>query len=158
MSFSVCDNILWVILLCFYLKKIRVFQPLNIVNCLIHLLQLMHYIGMRWTLLLRAATLPSINPSITRRDLPNPLITYELYDKFADAVTLIKDDEKRLIRVHDAIQQLPLPHYRFVAQFELFRRLNGNISCCKNQQFEFKNSGLFLILFLVIFYNKNIFV
>ncbi|XP_052286601.1 uncharacterized protein LOC127882166 isoform X2 [Dreissena polymorpha] len=43
------------------------------------------------------------------RELPNPLLTYQLYDKFANAV---KDDDNKLLRIHDVVQQLPPPHYR----------------------------------------------
>ncbi|KAK3583082.1 hypothetical protein CHS0354_004028 [Potamilus streckersoni] len=43
------------------------------------------------------------------RELPNPLLTYQLYDKFADAV---KDEDNKLLRIHDVVQQLPPPHYR----------------------------------------------
>ncbi|XP_048085348.1 rho GTPase-activating protein 32 [Alosa alosa] len=45
------------------------------------------------------------------RELPNPLLTYQLYDKFSEAVSAATDDE-RLIKIHDVIQQLPPPHYR----------------------------------------------
>ncbi|KAA0701905.1 Rho GTPase-activating protein 32 [Triplophysa tibetana] len=45
------------------------------------------------------------------RELPNPLLTYQLYEKFSDAVSAATD-EGRLIKVHDVIQQLPPPHYR----------------------------------------------
>ncbi|XP_048836374.1 rho GTPase-activating protein 32 isoform X3 [Brienomyrus brachyistius] len=45
------------------------------------------------------------------RELPNPLLTYQLYHKFSDAVTAATDEE-RLIKIHDVIQQLPPPHYR----------------------------------------------
>ncbi|XP_032057719.1 rho GTPase-activating protein 32 isoform X2 [Aythya fuligula] len=45
------------------------------------------------------------------RELPNPLLTYHLYDKFSDAVSAATDDE-RLVKIHDVIQQLPPPHYR----------------------------------------------
>uniref|UniRef100_A0A8C6XYN4 Rho GTPase activating protein 33 n=1 Tax=Naja naja TaxID=35670 RepID=A0A8C6XYN4_NAJNA len=45
------------------------------------------------------------------RELPNPLLTYQLYNKFADAVS-VSGNEERLVRVHDVIQQLPPPHYR----------------------------------------------
>ncbi|XP_072548263.1 rho GTPase-activating protein 32 isoform X2 [Salminus brasiliensis] len=45
------------------------------------------------------------------RELPNPLLTYQLYDKFSDAVSAATDDE-RLVKIHDVIQQLPPPHYR----------------------------------------------
>ncbi|KAM9469560.1 rho GTPase-activating protein 32 isoform 2-T3 [Clarias gariepinus] len=45
------------------------------------------------------------------RELPNPLLTYQLYDKFSEAVSGATDDE-RLVKIHDVIQQLPPPHYR----------------------------------------------
>uniref|UniRef100_A0AAY5ELJ3 Rho GTPase activating protein 33 n=1 Tax=Electrophorus electricus TaxID=8005 RepID=A0AAY5ELJ3_ELEEL len=45
------------------------------------------------------------------RELPNPLLTYQLYDKFAVSVHAMTEDE-RMIKVHDVIQQLPPPHYR----------------------------------------------
>ncbi|MBN3302539.1 RHG32 protein, partial [Amia calva] len=45
------------------------------------------------------------------RELPNPLLTYQLYEKFSDAVSAATDEE-RLIKIHDVIQQLPPPHYR----------------------------------------------
>ncbi|XP_030226136.1 rho GTPase-activating protein 33 isoform X3 [Gadus morhua] len=45
------------------------------------------------------------------RELPNPLLTYQLYDKFADCMGEMTDDE-RMVKVHDVIQQLPPPHYR----------------------------------------------
>ncbi|KAJ8316128.1 hypothetical protein KUTeg_006142 [Tegillarca granosa] len=43
------------------------------------------------------------------RELPNPLLTYQLYDKFAEAV---RDEDNKLWKVHDVVQQLPPPHYR----------------------------------------------
>ncbi|XP_035381974.1 rho GTPase-activating protein 33 isoform X2 [Electrophorus electricus] len=45
------------------------------------------------------------------RELPNPLLTYQLYDKFAECMGEMTEDE-RMIKVHDVIQQLPPPHYR----------------------------------------------
>ncbi|XP_030069238.1 rho GTPase-activating protein 33 [Microcaecilia unicolor] len=45
------------------------------------------------------------------RELPNPLLTYQLYDKFAEAMS-VQNEEDRLVCVHDVIQQLPPPHYR----------------------------------------------
>ncbi|XP_067398987.1 rho GTPase-activating protein 33 [Emydura macquarii macquarii] len=45
------------------------------------------------------------------RELPNPLLTYQLYHKFAEAMA-VPGEEERLVRVHDVIQQLPPPHYR----------------------------------------------
>lgn len=72
------------------------------------------------------------------RELPNPLLTYQLYGKFSvskgvakvggcwDAlgpasITTVHNlqeamsvpgEEERLVRIHDVIQQLPPPHYR----------------------------------------------
>ncbi|OCT66788.1 hypothetical protein XELAEV_18043038mg [Xenopus laevis] len=45
------------------------------------------------------------------RELPNPLLTYQLYDKFADAVA-IQLEEQRLIKIKEVMNELPLPHYR----------------------------------------------
>uniref|UniRef100_F7E3Y3 Rho GTPase activating protein 33 n=1 Tax=Ornithorhynchus anatinus TaxID=9258 RepID=F7E3Y3_ORNAN len=45
------------------------------------------------------------------RELPNPLLTYQLYGKFSEAMA-VPVEEERLVRVHDVIQQLPPPHYR----------------------------------------------
>uniref|UniRef100_A0A8C2VZ71 Rho GTPase-activating protein 33 n=1 Tax=Chinchilla lanigera TaxID=34839 RepID=A0A8C2VZ71_CHILA len=45
------------------------------------------------------------------RELPNPLLTYQLYGKFSEAMSVLGEEE-RLVRVHDVIQQLPPPHYR----------------------------------------------
>ncbi|CAH1796836.1 unnamed protein product [Owenia fusiformis] len=46
------------------------------------------------------------------RELPNPLLTYQLYDKFAAAV---QAGDNKLMKVHDVIHQLPPPHYRTCA-------------------------------------------
>jgi len=45
------------------------------------------------------------------RELPNPLLTYELYDKFMAAIRK-NDDTERTVAFHHAIQRLPPPHYR----------------------------------------------
>ncbi|KAM3875127.1 rho GTPase-activating protein 32-like [Diretmus argenteus] len=45
------------------------------------------------------------------RELPNPLLTYQLYDRFSEAVSTAVDEE-RLVKIHNVIQQLPPPHYR----------------------------------------------
>ncbi|XP_052523135.1 rho GTPase-activating protein 32-like [Tympanuchus pallidicinctus] len=45
------------------------------------------------------------------RELPTPLLTDQLYDKFSDAVGATTEEE-RLVRMRDVIQQLPAPHYR----------------------------------------------
>lgn len=44
------------------------------------------------------------------RELPNPLLTYQLYDKFVNAVQ--SEEEVRLLKLRDVVQQLPPPHYR----------------------------------------------
>ncbi|KAJ8272835.1 hypothetical protein GJAV_G00093980 [Gymnothorax javanicus] len=45
------------------------------------------------------------------RELPNPLLTYQLYDKFADAVA-VQLEEERLMKIKEVLKDLPLPHYR----------------------------------------------
>ncbi|XP_061462481.1 rho GTPase-activating protein 30 isoform X2 [Rhineura floridana] len=45
------------------------------------------------------------------RELPNPLLTYQLYDKFADAVA-IQLEEGRLEKIKEVLKELPAPHYR----------------------------------------------
>ncbi|XP_053134657.1 rho GTPase-activating protein 30 [Hemicordylus capensis] len=45
------------------------------------------------------------------RELPNPLLTYQLYDKFADAVA-IQMEEGRLVKIKEVLKELPSPHYR----------------------------------------------
>ncbi|XP_018571914.1 GTPase-activating protein CdGAPr isoform X2 [Anoplophora glabripennis] len=53
------------------------------------------------------------------RELPNPLCTYQLYQSFVNAVqgcnTAIKNsetDRERLLKMREAVQKLPPPHYR----------------------------------------------
>ncbi|NWH83448.1 RHG31 protein, partial [Aegithalos caudatus] len=45
------------------------------------------------------------------RELPNPLLTYELYKKFTEAVSRFPED-KQLARIQDVIRELPPSHYR----------------------------------------------
>ncbi|KAF7662327.1 hypothetical protein LDENG_00239470 [Lucifuga dentata] len=45
------------------------------------------------------------------RELPNPLLTYQLYDKFAEAVA-IQLEEERLVKIREVLKELPRPHYR----------------------------------------------
>uniref|UniRef100_F6UEQ1 Uncharacterized LOC100177781 n=1 Tax=Ciona intestinalis TaxID=7719 RepID=F6UEQ1_CIOIN len=63
------------------------------------------------------------------RDLPNPLLTYQLYNRFASAVTEY-DAEERLLKVHDVIQQLPPPHYRTLKH--LITHLRFMAQQCRN--------------------------
>ncbi|XP_013786309.1 uncharacterized protein LOC106470310 [Limulus polyphemus] len=44
------------------------------------------------------------------RELPNPLLTYQLYEQFVTAIQT--DDDFKLIQIRDVVQQLPPPHYR----------------------------------------------
>ncbi|XP_060678270.1 rho GTPase-activating protein 30-like, partial [Hemiscyllium ocellatum] len=45
------------------------------------------------------------------RELPNPLLTYQLYDKFADAVNT-QLEEDRLLKICSVLEDLPAGHYR----------------------------------------------
>eukprot|EP00076_Gallus_gallus_P033849 XP_024999387.1 rho GTPase-activating protein 30-like isoform X2 [Gallus gallus] len=45
------------------------------------------------------------------RELPNPLLTYRLYDRFADAVAT-QMEEVRLVKIKEVLKELPPPHYR----------------------------------------------
>lgn len=45
------------------------------------------------------------------RELPNPLLTYELYEKFTAAVSHCPE-EGQLARIQNVIQELPPSHYR----------------------------------------------
>ncbi|KAF3706469.1 Rho GTPase-activating protein 31 Cdc42 GTPase-activating protein [Channa argus] len=45
------------------------------------------------------------------RELPNPLLTYELYSKFTEAVS-VQGDHERLLYLQRLIKELPNPHFR----------------------------------------------
>ncbi|KAL7835054.1 hypothetical protein SRHO_G00293010 [Serrasalmus rhombeus] len=45
------------------------------------------------------------------RELPNPLLTYELYKKFTDAVS-VKEEHEQLQNIHSVIKELPDSHFR----------------------------------------------
>ncbi|XP_055469187.1 rho GTPase-activating protein 30 [Psammomys obesus] len=45
------------------------------------------------------------------RELPDPLLTYRLYDKFAEAVAVQLEPE-RLVKILDVLQELPVQNYR----------------------------------------------
>ncbi|XP_004407950.1 PREDICTED: rho GTPase-activating protein 30 isoform X3 [Odobenus rosmarus divergens] len=45
------------------------------------------------------------------RELPDPLLTYRLYDKFADAVGVQLEPE-RLVKILEVLRELPDPNYR----------------------------------------------
>lgn len=53
------------------------------------------------------------------RELPNPLCTYQLYQSFVNAVQgcststrSSENDHERLLKMREAVQKLPPPHYR----------------------------------------------
>ena len=46
------------------------------------------------------------------RELPNPVCTYHLYDKFVEAAKAAEN--QRLVMMRDVVQQLPPPNYRYV--------------------------------------------
>ncbi|XP_076847546.1 uncharacterized protein LOC143493194 [Brachyhypopomus gauderio] len=45
------------------------------------------------------------------RELPNPLLTYQLYDRFAEAVAVQLENE-RLVKIREVLSDLPSLHYR----------------------------------------------
>uniref|UniRef100_G1PD68 Rho GTPase activating protein 30 n=1 Tax=Myotis lucifugus TaxID=59463 RepID=G1PD68_MYOLU len=45
------------------------------------------------------------------RELPDPLLTYRLYDKFAEAVAVQLEPE-RLVKILEVLRELPAPNYR----------------------------------------------
>ncbi|XP_077012759.1 rho GTPase-activating protein 30 isoform X2 [Tamandua tetradactyla] len=45
------------------------------------------------------------------RELPDPLLTYRLYDKFAEAVAVQMEPE-RLVKILEVLRELPVPNYR----------------------------------------------
>ncbi|XP_030077063.1 rho GTPase-activating protein 32 isoform X2 [Microcaecilia unicolor] len=73
------------------------------------------------------------------RELPNPLLTYQLYEKFSDAVSAATDEE-RLVKIHDVIQQLPPPHYRTLEY--LMRHLSRLATYCTVTNMHTKNIAI----------------
>lgn len=45
------------------------------------------------------------------RELPNPLLTYELYSKFTEVVS-VQGDHERLVHIQRVVKELPGPHFR----------------------------------------------
>ncbi|XP_071316954.1 rho GTPase-activating protein 31 [Trachinotus anak] len=45
------------------------------------------------------------------RELPNPLLTYELYSKFTETVS-VQGEHERLLYIQKVIKELPTPHFR----------------------------------------------
>jgi hypothetical protein len=55
------------------------------------------------------------------RELPNPLCTYQLYHTFVSAVQSSQEEGYRLLRMRDAVQKLPPPHYRYIRKGFAYR-------------------------------------
>ncbi|XP_056331668.1 rho GTPase-activating protein 33 isoform X3 [Danio aesculapii] len=73
------------------------------------------------------------------RELPNPLLTYQLYDKFAECMGEMTEEE-RMVKVHDVIQQLPPPHYRTLEY--LIRHLAHLATCSAETNMHIKNLAI----------------
>uniref|UniRef100_A0A8C1THH8 Rho GTPase activating protein 33 n=2 Tax=Cyprinus carpio TaxID=7962 RepID=A0A8C1THH8_CYPCA len=73
------------------------------------------------------------------RELPNPLLTYQLYDKFAECMGEMTEEE-RMMKVHDVIQQLPPPHYRTLEY--LIRHLAHLATCSGETNMHIKNLAI----------------
>ncbi|XP_029310108.1 LOW QUALITY PROTEIN: rho GTPase-activating protein 30 [Cottoperca gobio] len=73
------------------------------------------------------------------RELPNPLLTYQLYDKFAEAVA-IQLEEERLVKIRDVLKELPAPHYRTL-EF-LMRHLVKMASYCSETNMHCRNLAI----------------
>ncbi|XP_051575454.1 rho GTPase-activating protein 33-like [Myxocyprinus asiaticus] len=73
------------------------------------------------------------------RELPNPLLTYQLYEKFAECMGEMTEEE-RMAKVHDVIQQLPPPHYRTLEY--LIRHLAHLATCSGETNMHIKNLAI----------------
>ncbi|XP_052473907.1 rho GTPase-activating protein 33 isoform X1 [Carassius gibelio] len=73
------------------------------------------------------------------RELPNPLLTYQLYEKFAECMGEMTEEE-RMVKVHDVIQQLPPPHYRTLEY--LIRHLARLATCSGETNMHIKNLAI----------------
>ncbi|XP_072186776.1 rho GTPase-activating protein 32-like [Excalfactoria chinensis] len=73
------------------------------------------------------------------RELPNPLLTNQLYDKFTDAACA-GTEEEQLLKMKVAIQQLPAPHYRTLEY--LMRHLASLTGNCSVSNMDAKNLAI----------------
>ncbi|XP_062983014.1 rho GTPase-activating protein 31 [Elgaria multicarinata webbii] len=65
------------------------------------------------------------------RELPNPLLTYELYKKFTEAVSCFPEEEQ-LAQIQNVIQELPPSHYRTLEYLSKHLALLASFSCMTN--------------------------
>ncbi|XP_044297693.1 rho GTPase-activating protein 31 [Varanus komodoensis] len=65
------------------------------------------------------------------RELPNPLLTYELYKKFTEAVSCFPEEEQ-LAQIQNAIQELPPSHYRTLEYLSKHLTLLASLSNMTN--------------------------
>ncbi|XP_021258622.1 rho GTPase-activating protein 32-like [Numida meleagris] len=73
------------------------------------------------------------------RELPSPLLSDHLYEKFSEAVSAATDEE-RLVRMQDVLQQLPPPHYRTLEY--LMRHLACLAGSCSITNMHAKNLAI----------------
>ncbi|XP_060626780.2 rho GTPase-activating protein 31 isoform X2 [Anolis sagrei] len=65
------------------------------------------------------------------RELPNPLLTYELYKKFTGAISCFPEEQK-LVQIQNAIQELPPSHYRTLEYLSKHLTLLASFSSMTN--------------------------
>ncbi|XP_042315680.1 rho GTPase-activating protein 31 [Sceloporus undulatus] len=65
------------------------------------------------------------------RELPNPLLTYELYKKFTEAISCFPE-EQQLVQIQNAIQELPPSHYRTLEYLSKHLTLLASFSSMTN--------------------------
>ncbi|XP_008106096.1 rho GTPase-activating protein 31 isoform X2 [Anolis carolinensis] len=65
------------------------------------------------------------------RELPNPLLTYELYKKFTGAISCFPE-EQQLVQIQNAIQELPPSHYRTLEYLSKHLTLLASFSSMTN--------------------------
>ncbi|XP_039183267.1 rho GTPase-activating protein 31 [Crotalus tigris] len=65
------------------------------------------------------------------RELPNPLLTYELYKKFTEAVSCFPEKEQ-LAQIQNVIQELPPSHYRTLEYLSKHLALLASFSSMTN--------------------------
>ncbi|XP_055510317.1 rho GTPase-activating protein 30-like [Leucoraja erinacea] len=73
------------------------------------------------------------------RELPNPLLMYRLYDKFADAVNTQLEAE-RLLKIRHVLQELPPSHYRTLEY--LMQHLLRMASCSPQTNMHARNLAI----------------
>ncbi|XP_028276996.1 rho GTPase-activating protein 31-like isoform X1 [Parambassis ranga] len=73
------------------------------------------------------------------RELPNPLLTYELYNKFTEAVS-VHGDHERLLHIQRVIKELPTPHFKTLEY--LTKHLSHLATLCTKTNMHTRNLAL----------------